>query len=248
MEPGTRKVEGFRDLLWIGLFEFVGTTIFLAGIQWAAGNPAVIGCSIFIACIITGRVGGGQVNAAVTVAVYIVEYRHWKRNIPIAITAIIAQLAGGFFACCLKGLITGWDNLATLKSPDYGVYKTIWHVYIEEAMFTFLWISVILHTKYNNVSSSNDGVLNCLTIAFTLYGLVSMIADQTGACLNPTIGITFMLSEVAAGIALADKTIHLLLAYVFGPFTGGVFAALWLAFVGFKATPGDKSKGNRFTV
>ena len=111
----------------------------------------MIGSSIFIACIITGRVGGGQVNGAVTVAVYIVEYKHWKRNIPIAITTLLAQLAGGFVACCLKGLLTGWDNLAVLKPTDVGVYRTIWHVYLEETMFTFLWVSVILHTKYKNV-------------------------------------------------------------------------------------------------
>lgn len=38
MEPGIRKIESFKDILWIGLFEFVGTLIFLAGIQWSAGT------------------------------------------------------------------------------------------------------------------------------------------------------------------------------------------------------------------
>jgi hypothetical protein len=43
-------------------------------------------------------------------------------------------------------------------------------------MFSFLFIGVILHCKYNNVASTRDGVLASLTIALTLYGLVSMAA------------------------------------------------------------------------
>ena len=76
-----------------------------------------------------------------------------------------------------------------------------------------------------------------------------MASDQTGACLNPTIGITFMTMEYASSIALGDKFIHLLAAYVGGPFSGGILAALWLAFVGFKATPPKHNeKDNRYTV
>ena len=192
---------------------------------------------------------GGHVNGAVTVAIYIVEYKHWKRNLPIALIIIIAQLAGGFAACALRGLLVGWDQLAVLKPTDAGVYRPIWHVFLEEAMFTFLWVAVILHNKYKTIASSSDGVLHCFTWALTLFAIVCMASDQTGACLNPTIGITFMIMDYAATKSLVDKLIHLLIAYVFGPFLGGILAAIWTKFVGMVATPlKDDEKSNRFTV
>jgi len=52
--------------------------------------------SLFIAIAVTGRVGGAHFNMGVTVAVYIVEYEHWKKNLPIAITVIIADLLGAY--------------------------------------------------------------------------------------------------------------------------------------------------------
>lgn len=76
-----------------------------------------------------------------------------------------------------------------------------------------------------------------------------MASDQTGACLNPTIGITFMIMQYASSKQLADKWIHLLIAYVFGPLAGGILAALWAKFVGMTATPlKDDEKSNRYTV
>lgn len=172
-------------------------------------------------------------NASVTIGVYIIEWRHWKRNMPIAITCIISQLLGGYAACCLKGLLTGWPNLAKLAPTDVGVYRTIWHIYLEETFFTFLFVSVILHSKYANTAGSKDAILNGIAISLTLFAVVLMASDQTGACLNPTIGTTFLTMEYAVDKDLADKLIHLLIAYVFGPLTGGIVAALWLVLVGF---------------
>jgi hypothetical protein len=115
---------------------------------------------------------------AVTTAVYIMEYKNWKENIPIALTIIIADLAGGYLGCGLKVLFSGVEELAILApaKTTNGHDRELYHVYFEEAMFTFLFIGVILHCKYSNVASTKDGVLACLTIAVTLYGLVSMSA------------------------------------------------------------------------
>ena len=96
MEAGTLQVRNKKDLLWIALFEFLGTAIFLLGIQYTnqlsvAPSPlnpcpspngssaaSIVGTSIFIAAILTGRVGGGHFNMAVTTAVYIMEYKNWR--------------------------------------------------------------------------------------------------------------------------------------------------------------------------
>lgn len=214
------------------------------GIQYTTTLPpntspaSIVGVSIFIAAILTGRVGGGHFNMAVTIAVYIMEYKNWRQNIPIALTIIFADIAGGFFGCLVKALFTGFDSLAVLApSSTTGGYREIYKCYFEEAMFSFLFIGVILHCKYSNVASTSDGVLACLTIALTLYGLVSMSQLQTGACFNPTIGISFTIMEFARSVTLGDSLIKYIIAYIFGPLTGGILAALWLLFPGFYVSP-----------
>lgn len=65
-------------------------------------------CSLFIAIIITGRVGGGHFNAGVTTAVFIVTTtkENWKKNIQIALIVIIADILGAYtgiaIACGLQ--------------------------------------------------------------------------------------------------------------------------------------------------
>jgi glycerol uptake facilitator-like aquaporin len=82
--------------MWLALFEWLGTGLFLLGINYSEGQGWIIVTSLFIAAILTGRVGGGHFNMGVTVAVYIIEGRHWKKNFPIALTVIIADILGAY--------------------------------------------------------------------------------------------------------------------------------------------------------
>lgn len=100
MEPGTIKIRNWADYLWLALFEFIGTAIFLLGINFSAGNVAIVGLSLFIAAVITGRVGGGHFNGGVTVAIYIIE-RKWKKNLPIMFTILIADILGAYVGILL---------------------------------------------------------------------------------------------------------------------------------------------------
>ena len=95
MEPGTLKIEGTRSYLWIALYEFLGSAIFLLGINFSNGSSIVVGLSLFIAAVLTGRMGGGHFNAGVTVAVYLIE-RKWRKNLPVMIVIIIADIMGAY--------------------------------------------------------------------------------------------------------------------------------------------------------
>jgi len=95
MEPGTIKIKGLKSYLWIALYEFLGTAIFLLGINFSDGNVAVVGLSLFIAAILSGRVGGGHYNAGVTIAIYLIE-RKWIKNLPIMVVIIIADILGAY--------------------------------------------------------------------------------------------------------------------------------------------------------
>lgn len=55
----------------------------------------VVGLSLFIAAIMTGRIGGGHFNMGVTVAIYIIEQK-WKKNLPVAIVIILADIMGAY--------------------------------------------------------------------------------------------------------------------------------------------------------
>ena len=57
-------------------------------------------------------------------------------------------------------------------------------------MFTAIFISVIVHTKYPVTTSTKDGILACLAIAISLMTVAGMIGANTGGCFNPTIGLT----------------------------------------------------------
>ena len=60
-------------MIWLAVFEFLGTAIFLLGINFSGGAGPIVALSLFIAAILTGRVGGAHFNGGVTLAVYIVE-------------------------------------------------------------------------------------------------------------------------------------------------------------------------------
>ena len=86
--------------MWIALFEFIGTAIFLLGINFSNGNVGVVGLSLFIAIIFCGRVGGGHFNGAVTIAVYLIE-RQWKKHLPVCIMIIIVDILGAYTGIAL---------------------------------------------------------------------------------------------------------------------------------------------------
>jgi glycerol uptake facilitator-like aquaporin len=54
-----------------------------------------VGLSLFIAAILTGRIGGGHFNAGVTVAIYIIEGK-WVKNLITLIVIIIADILGAY--------------------------------------------------------------------------------------------------------------------------------------------------------
>jgi hypothetical protein len=100
MEPGTIEVKTLKDYLWLGLFEFIGSAIFLLGINFSEGNAGVVAFSLFIAVILCGRVGGGHYNGSVTLAIYMIE-RKWAKNLPIAVTIWIVDILGAYFGILL---------------------------------------------------------------------------------------------------------------------------------------------------
>jgi glycerol uptake facilitator-like aquaporin len=95
MEDGIIRITDTRSYLKLFLFEYIGTAIFLLGINYSGGQGYIVASSIFIAAILTGRIGGAHFNGGVTLAVYIVEGK-WRKNISIAGTVWIADILGAY--------------------------------------------------------------------------------------------------------------------------------------------------------
>ena len=88
------------------MFEFIGTAIFLMGISFSKGASEIIGLYLFIAAILTGRVGGAHFNGGVTLAVYILEGK-WKDNLLTAVVIWVSDILGAYVGIGLAALLLG---------------------------------------------------------------------------------------------------------------------------------------------
>lgn len=73
MEPGVIKIISKRDYFWLALYEVLGTTLFLLGINYSENDASYVAFALFLAIILCGKVGGGHFNGAVTLGVYMTE-------------------------------------------------------------------------------------------------------------------------------------------------------------------------------
>jgi glycerol uptake facilitator-like aquaporin len=53
-----------------------------------------------------------------------------------------------------------------------------------------------LIVKTAKTSPTNDGLLSCLAVSFTLLAMICLAGGKSGACLNPAVGIAQTLFEI----------------------------------------------------
>lgn len=188
MEPGTLKAKSNLDLLYIGIYEFYGTFILLCALNTANGFlvPLEIGICLFIGLIIAGGISGGHFNGAVTLGIYLLEGK-WKENILTALVIFIADLIGGFAGLLFSHFVK--DGKEWILAPPNLDHSFIF-VFFVEMIFTFIFVSSIIHVKYSKITSTKDGMLASLLIALSLFGCIAMSNRMTSACLNPIVGFT----------------------------------------------------------
>ena len=107
-------------------------------------------------------------------------------------------------------------------------------MFLSEAGATFLFISVILMVKFHN-DKNCPGILGCLAVGGTLFGMINMIGQISGAAINPAVGfVQTMAINMMYGTEMnhAQRRINTesMWIYVAGPFTGGLLAALFSMF------------------
>ena len=53
-----------------------------------------------------------------------------------------------------------------------------------------------LIVKDGKTSPTNDGLLSCLAVSFSLLAMICISGGKTGACLNPAVGIAQTIMEL----------------------------------------------------
>jgi aquaporin Z len=82
------------------LAEFIGTLVFIFMIV-ATGNPLIIGATLCIVIYATSKISGGNMNPAVSIAMYSAGKLPFKDLIPYC----VAQILGGLTAIQLYKLV-----------------------------------------------------------------------------------------------------------------------------------------------
>lgn len=228
-----KKISG-KSLMFMALYEFLGTFIALVGVNCAVNNAAVVAIGFFIAATLTGRVCGGHFNAAVTLAVFICEGK-WSRNIGIACLIMVVDLMGAYAAMAISIAMLGVDGTFTLLPPidkQTEIFSNIWFILICETLFTWVLVSTVLFVKYRKVAATQDGMLSNLTVALAIFVTVSMSSPITGGGLNPTFGLALISTDIISKEYHPEKLdpVHppFLISYTIGPLLGGILAAVML--------------------
>lgn len=226
MEQGLIKNPVLRSYLYMALYEFMGMTIFLIGINCSQNNASVAALGLFISATLTGRLSGGHFNMAITSAVYLVEAK-WLQNIKVALCIMLVDLLGAFFAMAVSKFFLGNDHTFALIPPgEKNNFSVSYFVYIImiEAFFTMIFVSMVLFIKYRRVSATTDGMLSNLTVAIGLFVSVMMAGPLSGAALNPTIAIAIITTDTYFQDNNKGHALFLI-PYILGPLIGALAAA-----------------------
>ena len=70
----------YRDYAKLGVFECIGTFLLTVAMNFGYRQPEIISSGIFVAVLMTYRITGSHLNAAITIGVYLIRSK-WKQNI-----------------------------------------------------------------------------------------------------------------------------------------------------------------------
>lgn len=191
---------------FIGTF-FLVTVIGMTVIEPGAGAmaPFAIGTALMVMAFAGGHRSGGHYNPAVSLAVWMRGHLSTAELIPY----MIAQIAGGFVAAFIVGMMKG-DAHVVAANPD--VAKAV----VAEILGTFALAYVVLNTATDKdlVGNSFYGLAIGMTVASMAYAFGGI----SGGAFNPA---------VAVGISqMGLSSWGNIWIFLVGNFAGGALAAV----------------------
>jgi aquaporin Z len=197
----------------VAIYEFLMTMTFMWGIMMVSGTdysnfvPAIL----FIMLILGGSVSGGHVNPAVTLGVFINE---WKlgQDAVLCLMIWIAQFSGAVAGAALGWLTEGvftdgygskygtdmyasWVPMVYPTNPTTGGVATSdmsVQTFFTQAFLTFIFVFTILIVKSPETAPTDVPALGAGLVSTALMGCVYAGA-KLGSCFNPAIGLGIIL-------------------------------------------------------
>ena len=209
------------------LCEFIGTFILVlcgcgsaaiaGGFLGTLGIAFAFGLSIVAIAYSVGRISGGHVNPAVSLAMLINK----KMTVKDFCGYVVAQVLGALVASGLLKLIISLTNLknAGLGANGFGEVSTVGltlaGALIVEIIATFIFVFVILGVTHNEKYSSIAGFV--IGLVLTLIHIFAI--PLTGTSVNPARSLAPAL--LTGGTALSQVWV-----FIFAPLVGAALAAV----------------------
>jgi len=220
------------------LAEFVGTFILVvigvgAAVAGAGyvGTAVAFGMAIVILAYSVGRVSGGHVNPAVSLAMAIRGDISWKEFCGY----VCAQVCGAILGSATIGAIYGnfkstganFAEAGSLATESTGMAYFL--AFVMELVLTFIFVLAVLGVTADDKFSQVGG----LVIGLALTG-VHLVGDGiTNTSVNPARSLSAALFAIAGGNTTPIKEIWI---FILAPLCGGALAALcWKFFAAKKA-------------
>lgn len=192
--------------------ELIGTFFLLLTILFSPPEIIVftVGIVLMSLVIALGNVSGTHINPAVTIGAMVVGGISVGRGI----TYMIAQVAGAFLAVLVQQSLAGgaWPGITPPVPGNAFIFELIGAL-----LLVFIIIRVVL-------SGFNPAALG-LAIGGALTVAVAIAGGQSGAVLNPALGLAFLVGNMQAGEPAN------FLAYLVAPLIGGLVGALLARFL-----------------
>jgi len=167
----------------LGTYVLVGVglmAILASGASGAATTIVVIafgfGLALLAGLYAFGEVSGGHFNPAVSLAMVV----DGRMNVVLMIEYWIAQVAGGVLAA-LTVLAASNKEAVASTATVFGEGIELWEAFLLEAVFTAIFLAVILKVT----TSAGSAATAFLAIAFTLVVIHLALVPFTGASVNP---------------------------------------------------------------
>lgn len=212
--------------------EFVGTFILVllgcgsaaiaGGTLGTLGIAFAFGLAIVAIAYSVGRVSGGHVNPAVSLAMLINK----KISVKDFIGYVVAQVLGAFVASGLLALIISWTTLDNpgLGANGYGelsaVGLSLVGAIVVEIVATFIFILAILGVTHNDKFSSVAGLV--IGLVLTLIHIV--VIPLTGTSVNPA-------RSLAPAVLVGGTALSQVWVFIVAPLVGAALAAFCWNFV-----------------
>ena len=203
-------------LLGCGSAVLAGKAIGVVGIALA------FGLAIVAIAYSVGRISGGHVNPAVSLAMLISK----KMDVKDFCGYVVAQILGAFAGSGLLALIVSMTKLqnAGLGANGFGdlsgVGLTLVGALVVEVIATFIFVLVILGVTHNEKYSSKAGLV--IGLVLTLIHIVTIAL--TGTSVNPA-------RSLAPAVLTGGEALSQVWVFILAPLAGGALAAFAWKFI-----------------